>query len=57
MKLKLKKHSQEVDATIDAEYGIIVAACYTDTGILLDEVELLELELEYNDLINEVLYE
>jgi len=57
MKLKLKYQNQEVDAHLSEFCGILDSAEYAGTGIQLDELELLELELEYIDLINEVLYE
>jgi len=57
MKLKLKYQNQEVDAHLSEFCGILDSAEYSGTGIQLDELELLELELEYIDLINEVLYE
>lgn len=55
MKIKLKHNSEPVDATLDLTSGLITEAVYTESGIPLDEVEVLELELEYLDAINEVL--
>ena len=57
MKIKLKHNSQPVDAQLDTTSGLIVYAEYSDSGIPLDEVEVLELELNYMDAINEVLEE
>lgn len=55
MKIKLKHNSEPVDAQLDLISGLITEAIYTESGIPLDEVEVLELELEYLDVINEVL--
>lgn len=55
MRLKLMKNREQVEAVLDEEYGIIVLAVYSESGIPLDEVEMLELELEYSDVINEYL--
>lgn len=57
MRIKLKHENQEVEAQLSEEFGVLVSAEYANTGIQLDELELLELELEYIDVINEVLYE
>lgn len=53
MNIKLKHHAEPVDATLDLDFGIITAAVYSDTGIPLDEVEILELELDYSDVLTE----
>lgn len=55
MRIKLKHNSEPVDAKLDTTSGLITEAIYSDTGIPLDEVEVLELELNYMDAINEVL--
>ena len=57
MTIKLMKNREQVEAVLDKEYGIIVLAVYSESGIQLDEVEMLELELEYSDTINEYLKE
>lgn len=55
MKIKLKHNSEPVDAQLDPASGLITEAIYSETGIPLDEIEVLELELNYMDAINEVL--
>lgn len=57
MRIKLKHNLEPVDAKLDLISGIITEAIYTESGIPLNEVEVLELELNYIDVINEVLEE
>lgn len=54
MIIRLLHDGEQVNATLDERSGELVEAV-TESGELLDEVQLLQLELEYIDVIQEYL--